>query len=234
MAFGTPELPVNTTSSGTNPVITLTAMASPPQAVVFSAVKGIVGTSNAISSVSLDQAGVITQLTLRAVAVDTAGEPGSAELWAAFAAFSSGASTLRIGKASTDLFLYNLVSFPADTTVALFLSTAGAENQNQVNPSMSLALGSSLTHVVGNLYDGLGATTASTENAGQTRLTSFDFGAFIGQVSRTTTSTSGTFSWGWTAAADDVAMTAVAIQEVVAGGAAAVMPPFTFCLMGTQ
>lgn len=160
-------------------------------------------------------------------AVDTAGEAGRVYTYFLGASIPTGTQTVSIvhtGSADVKWACVQSVTAAADTEV---VTSAVLQAGNQADPQ--IALNTVATESLRNsiLYSGLPTpTTDLTVLSGMEAISAantVDFGAFCALFGEQTTAGSGSFTIGYTALTDDVAMSAIAIQEV-AGGAAAEDP----------
>jgi hypothetical protein len=221
-------------SSANNP--TFSHVGTAPEAVVVTIIKNNGTSTTLISSVSYG----VAQLLKRAVAVDSAGEPGTAEVWAATStggALPTGSQTVSIGKVSTASMHYACLSYNGSTgNITVFSTVRGTENANSSVVEVATLKGGELGIAVGCAFSGVGSTTESTAAAGMTNVFRQDFGAQCAFVGRETTPSSASFTFGWRQTADDWALVALVLREEAGGGGggAALLQPFSFGLMGCQ
>lgn len=98
--------------------------------------------------------------------------------------------------------------------------TTGKLEANQANPQIALDTGATESLRMSILFSGDASPAALTPLAGMeahSAATNHDFGINVALVGRQTTASTGSFTIGYTVGTDDVAMVAVAIQEVSAG-----------------
>lgn len=149
---------------------------------------------------------------------DTATELGRADIWFLGAGVPSGTQDMVIdltnGAGTKQVVIVGLTG-AADLTVL----ASGSLSENQANPQIALNAGAVDAVFLDCVFSGLPNTTDLTNVANTTRIDDHDYGAAVSVVSRKTTVVSGSFTMGYTASTDDVAMAAVAIGEIAVGGA---------------
>lgn len=159
--------------------------------------------------------------------VDTATEPGAAELWFVGAGLSGkgGLQTVSITcGATTDDFHFVVITLTGDTDLVV-VDSDGVDN-DVANPSVTLQYGGKTCMSFAALYAGGAAPSSFTPNANCTTVHDHDLGAFYSEVIRQTTAGSSDFAIGGTSGTDDVAFAAIAVGELNAyaytgaGGAA--------------
>jgi hypothetical protein len=232
MAFGN-VLFTSLNSSAVNPSFSHTA-AHVPKVALVTAVNGGLSASSVLI-VGITFGGV--NMTKQSVSVDTAGEPGSAEIWSLTstqATMSSGANTVAMTKASTLSFQYVCMTVTADGNITVSSTHRGAENANSSTPSVSIAKAGALRWAFGAKYDGTGSTAASTVVAGTVNVDNFDFGAITGMTGRESTAGTADVTFGWTQTADDWALVAVTVQEEAVGGGGGIFWVPQFTMTGVQ
>lgn len=183
-----------------------------------SGVKGVVlalvhGTSSTDHVTAASYGGVAMTRIQRNV--DTATEPGAAELWFLGAGVPQGTQTVSYTPGgTTDDFHAVAITLlgAADTEV---VAQGGIDN-NVADPSVTLAYGGRTCMAFAALYGGGAAPTSFTPNANCTTVHDHDLGAFYSEIIRQTTADSANFAIGGTAATDDVAFAAIAVSEVQA------------------
>jgi hypothetical protein len=221
------------TSSVANPTFVHTPT-HVPKAVMLTAAKNTISSTTALSSVSY--AG--NQLTKQVVAVDSAGELGTAEIWAVTSTsvmFSSGAATVAIGKASTASFQYVCFTVFADGNITVASTNKGAEDQNTSNATVSIAKAGALRWAFGCAFSGVGSTSESTMVAGITRVADLDLGNQCLFHLRESTAGTADITFGYTQTADDWALVAIAIQEeAVGGGGGSMHRPWRMGVLGVN
>lgn len=158
-------------------------------------------------------------------AQDTATEPGAAYLYflgASVPTFVQDVVFTHTGSATTKIVWIRALSAAADTEVAV----SGVLEEDQANPQIALDSGADSSLRVSALYTGLGGVASLTVLAGMEAFDSAgadanfnDQGAFCLTLGEQTTASTGSFTIGYTAASDDVAMVAAAIREVSAATA---------------
>jgi hypothetical protein len=145
--------------------------------------------------------------------VDTAGEQSATHAYFVGASIPTGGQTVAIGTTDQTRRVAVAVSLTAnsDTTV----NTSDTTGENQENPAVTLATGAGVEcFCAGALH--YGKTGSGTPQLGYTVLYEHDYG--IGSESasfirRTSNSTGGDVSLGWTASTDDVSAVGLAITE---------------------
>lgn len=145
--------------------------------------------------------------------VDTATEPGAAELWFLGASVPQGTQTVSYTPGSTtdDIHAVAITLLGADD---LEVVAQNGISENVANPSVTLAYGGRTCMAFAALYGGGAAPSSFAENANCTRVHDHDLGAFYSVVCRQTTAGSSDFAIGGTASSDDVAFAAIAVSEV--------------------
>lgn len=219
-------------SSATNPTFTH-APAHVPKVVIVTAVNNIVASSGNIAAISYGA----STLSLKSVSVDTAGEPGTAQIWSRTstdATFSSGSVTVSVTKSSTNTFHYVCMTVAADGNITVASTHRGAENQNSSTPTVSIAKSAALRWAFGCKFDGLTNLTDSTIIVGQQTVGSTKFGSQCAHTSRESTAGTADITYGWAQAADDWALVAIAIEEVAAGAAATAPRLWRMGVLGVQ
>lgn len=151
-----------------------------------------------------------------ATATDTATEPGRVDCW--FLGHdlpASGVQTVSVDLASgtTDDMHFVVVQLSGSTSLEL-VDIKTLSDTNGANPSVTLAYGGRTCIGVGMLYTGTATVgTDSVKNANMTTAQLFDIAAFGTSVEYQTTPGTSDFVFSYTAAADDVALVAVAVSE---------------------
>lgn len=145
--------------------------------------------------------------------VDTATEPGAAELWFLGSGVPQGTQTVSYTPgATTDDF--HAVAITLLGAADLQVVDQDGVSENVANPSVTLQYSGRTCMAFAALYGGGAAPSSFTENANCTRVHDHDLGAFYSVVCRQTTAGSADFAVGGTAATDDVAFAAIAVSEV--------------------
>jgi len=151
---------------------------------------------------------------------DTAGETGTSEIWFVGSSIPTGTQTVTINFVTTSptddyLFTCCTVTASADTEV---IDSDGI-SENAANPSVTLSYSGKTAIAFATAFIG-GADPANLAwNANMTGLGTADFGARAATSARQTTPGTADFDAGGTMSTDDLAFAAVAISEVVSGGA---------------
>lgn len=171
----------------------------------------IEGNVDAITSVTYGGA----SLTRVVFVADTAGEPARVEWWFLGSSIPTGTQQFSIdhsAAATLKNFVVVGVTGADDTEIGDFDSIGG----DQADPQLTLTTAGSMCFCV--IGSGLPAPTSLTILSGMTAVQDHDLGQDCYRCDRQTDPNTGTFTIGYTAASDDVAMAAIAIKEV---GAAA-------------
>lgn len=150
-------------------------------------------------------------MTRVGIAQDAAGEPGAVYAYFLGKGIPTGAQTVSIvhsGSATVKHASAVSVTAPGDCACVAGASVLTAD---QANPQIAVDTGSSVGVRYDVIYSGLDDPTSLTILAGMTALVSKDFGAFSSRVDRQTAASSGSYTIGYTAASDDVAMLAFGI-----------------------
>lgn len=163
----------------------------------------------------------MTRVPTNGFAADSAGETGTAYIYFLGSGIPTGSQTLSVdhsGSADNKRLTVYTCTAAADTQVA----ASGRLQGDQANPQIALDSGadSALRFCV--INSGLAAPTDLTMLSGMTEGGIADWGNQCMRSDRQTTASSGSFTIGYTASSDDVAMCAVAVAE--AGGAADPLP----------
>jgi len=189
--------------------------ASGVKGVIVAAVHGVSSTDH-VSAVTYG--GVA--LTRQQRNIDTATEPGAAELWFLGSGVPQGTQTVSVTcGATTDDFHFTSITLTGarDTRV---IDQDGV-NENVANPSVTLQYANYSSMAFAALYGGGAAPSSFAENANCTRVHDHDLGAFYSAVCRQTTVGGADFAIGGTASTDDVAFAAIAVTDAEATGTAA-------------
>ena len=212
---------VTVDTTGTGPTENVRTGTTSPQtfshAGAASGVKGVVlalvhGTSSTDHVSAASYGGVAMARIQRNV--DTANEPGAAELWFLGAGVPQGTQTVSYTPGAT-----------TDDFHAVVITLLGAGNlevvdndgisENVANPSVTLQYGGKTCMAFAALYGGGADPTAFTPNANCTTVHDHDIAAFYSEVIRQTTAGSADFAIGGTSSTDDVAFAAIAVSEAV-------------------
>jgi hypothetical protein len=232
MAFGNVQFST-LTSSAANPTFVHTPT-HVPKAAIVTAVKTLLSSTTALSSVSYGGA----QLIKNSVSVDSAGELGTAEIWSVTStsvAMSSGAATVAIGTASTASFQYVCLTVAADGNITVASTHRGLEDQNSSASQLSIAKAGALRWAFGCKFSGIGAPTESTVIAGQVKVAVLDFGAQCAETTMESTAGTADITFGSAQTADDWALVAIAIQEeAVGGGGGSMHRPWRMGVLGVN
>lgn len=155
-------------------------------------------------------------LTRKQRNVDTATEPGAAELWFLGAGVPQGTQTVSYtpGATTDDIHAVCITLKGADDLEVIAVD--GIDN-NVANPSVTLNYAGRTCMAFAALYGGGADGGSFTPNANCTTLHDEDLGNFYSEVICQTTAGSADFAIGGTSSTDDVAFAAMAVTEVVAG-----------------
>ena len=182
-----------------------------------SGVKGVVlaivhGTSSTDYVSAASYGGVA--LTRKQRNVDTATEPGAAELWFLGTGVPQGTQTVSYtpGATTDDIHAVAITLLGADD---LEVVTQGGIDNNVADPSVTLAYSGRTCMSLAAFYGGGAAPTSFTPNANCSTVHDHDLGAFYSEIIRQTTAGSSDFAIGGTAATDDVAYAAIAVSEAL-------------------
>lgn len=189
-----------------------------------SGVKGVVlaivhGTSSTDHVSAASYGGVAMTRAQRNV--DTATEPGAAELWFLGAGVPQGTQTVSYtpGATTDDIHAVAITLLGADNLEVVDVD--GIDN-NVANPSVTLQYAGRTCMAFAALYGGGADGSAFAPNANCTTVHDHDLGAFYSEVIRQTTAGSTDFAIGGTSGTDDVAFAAMAVSEVQAISIAAI------------
>jgi hypothetical protein len=192
-----------------------------------SGVKGVVlaivhGTSSTDHVTAASYGGV--PLVRKQRNVDTATEPGAAELWFLGAGVPQGTQTVSYTPGSTtdDIHAVAITLLGSDDLEVV--DQDGIDN-NVADPSVTLQYSGRTCMAFGALYGGGAAPSSFTPNANCATVHDHDLGAFYSEIIRQTTPGSADFTIGGTAATDDVAFSAIAVSEVVPVGRSLAFDP---------
>lgn len=189
-----------------------------PRAIAIWVAHGTGSTDLITGTVSYGGVG-LTRVPTNGIAQDTAGEPGCSYLYFLGAGIPTGVQSVSIGHSgSATVKTAVVVAFTAAADCEI--GASGRLQADQADPQIALDTGANSSLRIAGIYHGNTSPTNLVELAGQTAMRTKDFGAFCAKISRRNAAVSGSETIGWTVTSDDVAMVAVAIQEIVAGGAA--------------
>ena len=147
-------------------------------------------------------------------ATDTTGEPGLVKWYWKAGGLSSGNQTVSVAHdGATGAKHAVCVTF---TGTSLEIVDQGTLGGNQADPQITLGAGSQTGLAVAFLFSGLAAVTSLTPLSGYTEQQDYDSGSRVSVLLTQDTPATGNSTIGWTAASDDVAMTAVSIAEAAA------------------
>lgn len=153
--------------------------------------------------------------------LDSAGEPGRAYAYFVGAGLpsTSGAKTVSIGRTqATQVMAAYMVTLTGSGDMEV-IDSDGISGGDPANPQVTLSFGGRDALSFGIIHSGINLPANLTELGDQTRMGDHDYGNQIVVASRLTTSQTADDTFGWTGAAEDAAMVALAIAEVVVGGA---------------
>lgn len=186
-----------------------TPTGTPRGVVVFIALRA--STADVISGVTYGGV-AMTRVPTNGFAVDTATEAGELYCYTLGASVPTGTQTVSIAYTGSQSkqALCATVTAAADVEVG----ASGKAEENQANPQVALDTGltSSLRYV--GIFSGLPDPGSLTVLSGMSAIDGEDQGTWTHRWDRQTTASTGSFTIGYTAADDDVAMVAVALQEV--------------------
>lgn len=163
--------------------------------------------------------------------IDTAwvvGEHGRVYTYFLGAGIPQGAQTVSIGHSATSgvkIGICTTLTATSDTEIVTF---GKLEQADRLDPKIALDAGATSALRFCIIYSGLDAVTDLALLTGITAVHSHDYGAFVTRSDRQTTASTGSFDIGYVAALDDVAMSAVAVQET----AAQPSPTFNYPISG--
>ncbi len=146
--------------------------------------------------------------------VDTATEPGSAEIWFLGSGIPTGLQTISVNLdtgTTTDIH-FVVIGFTGAADIEL-VDSDGVDD-NVANPSVTLQYGGRTCAAIAALYGGGADGSAFAPNANCTTVHDHDLGAFYSEIIRQTTPGTADFAIGGTSATDDVAFAAAAFSEV--------------------
>jgi hypothetical protein len=161
-------------------------------------------------------------LTFQIRRVDTAGEQGIAETWAAgdLTAKASNTVSIDLDSATADDIQFSCVTVQADanTEIETGGSCTNPANTNEANPQCTTGTLASAQRValMANYYGGGSPGTCAQETA--TLVASADHGNFSSLHCRTVNLTDTAYTCGATQVADDEALACTVISEVAGGG----------------
>jgi hypothetical protein len=149
-------------------------------------------------------------------AVDASGEPVRIEAWYLGAGIPGGTQNLVVTLNTAEYLSPIIISVAAaaDTEVVAF----GIRENNQANPQIALDSGARSALRYCGIASGLAAVGNLSPVAGMTAVGSRDHGSIVERYDRRTSAETGSQTIGYTASSDDVAMVALALAEVEAGG----------------
>lgn len=195
--------------------IEFTPVAAAKTIVIGSVING----SNAQQITSVTVEGVAASLIDHAE--DTAGEGGRVDLWVLHGTFAAGVALtidlVHTGAASPKWA--SVWSLTAGATTETGVS--GIREENQADPQIALDSGAVSSLRLAIIFSGHDARGSLVQVAGMvaevTDVSNHDFGAQVAKFGIQSTAATGSFTIGYTATTEDVAMVAVAIQEVAGG-----------------
>jgi len=153
-------------------------------------------------------------------AVDTASEPGSAEVWFLGAGVPDGAQNAVVTFGGSTEKRIVVCTASADSSTCQVADFDSAEN-DQANPSLTLDSGADTGFRIGMAYSGQTSPASVTPAGTMTNVTSGQFGtgSKCFRVDYQTTPSSGSASLSWTMLSDDFAGVGIVIIEAGAGNA---------------
>lgn len=162
----------------------------------------------------------MTRVPTNGFAADILGEAGSVVMYELGSSIPTGPQTVSIshtGSAAVKLPVCITLTAAADTEIG----ASGKLEGDQADPQIALDTGATESFRVAVLFSGVqiaGSLTAVTDVSAVGSSPRVDFGEEFGLVGyQTSAASAGSMTIGWTAVSDDVAMIAVAIQEVAGG-----------------
>jgi hypothetical protein len=164
-----------------------------------------------------------------ATAADTAGETGRVYVYFLGTSIPTGAQTVSIahsGAATVKWAACYSVTAGGDTEIGDFGSVA----ENAANPTIALDTGATTSIRFGIVHSGRNARIDLTAFAGMEAWAdgpTIDYGNQVAIAGRESSPSSGSFDFGYTVVDDDIAMVAVAVQEIAAATPATVTPAAT-------
>lgn len=194
------------TASFTTSTTFTKACAAPCQGMVVLIAQTTASTDR-MSSVTVDG----NAMTRVAIAQDTVTEPGIVYAYIYSGALAAGNHTIGVnvsaGTEAKRAWCCGLIS-----SGDVYVAASGVAQENQANPSVTLATNSLYSGLVFNiLYSGLGTTGSAVPNGNWTQLgPNFSFGTNIGGAFAANKE-GANIACGWTSATDDVAMIALAV-----------------------
>lgn len=186
-----------------------------PKAIALGIGHGTVSTDLINGTVSYGGV-AMTRVPTNGLAQDTTGEPGAAYLYFLGAGIPTGAQTVSIshtGSADVKWACCASMTAAADTEITV----SGRLQADAANPSIALDTGATSALRVSIIYSGLNALANLVQLTGMEAVaagTGHDFGNFVSLFGQESTASTGSFMIGYTAAIEDVAMCAAAIQEI--------------------
>lgn len=151
--------------------------------------------------------------------VDSAGEAGSAEIWALNSGIPTGPQTVSITfSGSTEKAACCETYTDSGDTV---INVSAGTQDDQANPSVTLDTGGATALRTGLVFSGLVSPASLTPNGSMTAVDNHTFGtgSKCCRFDRETSPSSGATAMGYTSASDDVAMFFVALESAGAGNA---------------
>jgi len=147
-------------------------------------------------------------------AVDTVGEACRSYAYFLGEGVPAGTQTVSIAHVATAAATKKAVCITVTAAGSTEIGASGIAQGDQADPQIALdtTTESSLRYCC--IFSGLPNETDLTMLSGMTAVHSLDRGANVDRQDRQTSPASGSFTIGYTAASDDVAMVAVAIQEM--------------------
>lgn len=149
-------------------------------------------------------------------AVDNAGEPGCC--WGYFlgASIPTGAQTVLATYTVEQQRVMLVIGVTAGADTELAGTGSGIVQGDTANPSVTITGISGASYGAAGIFSGVATLGSITAGTGMTKRQGLDFGAMVADSeSSTSQNASGDLTIGFTIASDDVAMVAIAIQEVV-------------------
>jgi len=147
-----------------------------------------------------------------------AGENGNVSVFFAGSSIPTGAQTVSVTVSGTTDKRCVAITLTASADLEIVDSDGTINSTSQANPSVTISLGGRSSFVAIAFYSGQGDPTGITPFTGWTADLEHDWGSDVaGWYTYDTVGTTDVTA-GWTQLADDAAMVAVAVAEVVAAG----------------
>lgn len=187
-----------------NPIVVACTPSRPPKGVVVMIAAAAAETIDSVTYGGVALAHVET-------ANDTSGETGGSRVYFLGTGIPTGPQNVEVAYTGTGAkrVYVAIVKGSSDTEVV----DSGVVQEDAADPQVALDSGAVVAMRYANLFSGQGTLSNVTPVAGATELLEFLIGSTMRALVRQTNASSGSFSIGWTAGSDDVAMVALAIAE---------------------